>query len=99
MHIHHRHLGAILAEVNVVSDEPRLVRFDEVDQLSDGWLQRVERSLANLRTCRHTGSDPTCASCDVLPGDTYQLRKGCYFRQYPTAGYELWAGSDREAEQ
>ena len=50
MHIHHRHLGAILAEVNVVSDEPRLVRFDKVDQLSNGGLQRVERSLANLRT-------------------------------------------------
>ena len=50
MHVYDGHPGAIVAEVNVVGDEPWHVRIDEVDQLFAGRLHLFERSLTNLRS-------------------------------------------------
>ncbi len=49
MHAHDGQPCAVFAEVNVVSDEPRLVRLDEVDQPVEGGLQSFERSLTDFR--------------------------------------------------
>ena len=50
MHVHHCHPGAIVAEVNVVGDDPGLVRLDELDQLLHGGLQLFERPLVDIRS-------------------------------------------------
>ena len=43
MHAYDGHACAVFAEVNVVSDEPRLVRLDEVDQPFHALLELFER--------------------------------------------------------
>ena len=48
MQAHDGHVCAVVAEVDVVGgDEPRLVRFDELDQPFDGPPQLFERPIAN----------------------------------------------------
>jgi hypothetical protein len=49
MHVHHSDPGAIVAEVNVVGDDPRLVGVDKVDQFFHAQLQLLERPRANIR--------------------------------------------------
>ena len=39
MHMHDGHPGAIVAEVNVVGEEPWLFRLDEVDEVFEARLQ------------------------------------------------------------
>src|SRR5215211_4232073 len=49
MHVDDGHLAAIVAEVDVVRDDVGLVGVDELDQLPDGLLQLLERSVAYIR--------------------------------------------------
>ena len=66
MHIYHCHLGAILAEVNVVSDEPRLVRLDEVEQpLMAGFNSSSAPSRTSELSTYRIRSD-MCVPRDVL---------------------------------
>jgi hypothetical protein len=57
-----RSSGAIGAEVDVVGDEPRLFRLDEVGEVFEARLQLVERPLANLRMSMYT------IAADMSPG-------------------------------
>jgi hypothetical protein len=49
MYMHDRHLTAIVAQVDLVRDELRLIGVDERDQLVDSALQLLEPSVVHVR--------------------------------------------------